>query len=143
MSQIPRKNGCEKQSVSPLYTPMPKELEGRYGQVHAFADDGPIDGNLAQKAKRRPVPFSVAHYLLSAHGAKITLRDFIWIRKAAGRKIDPETAEVDRIEFAVGVCDPHNMHAKGYWQVGRVYFARSPGSDIWVRFAGIAQRDPR
>jgi hypothetical protein len=59
------------------------------------------------------------------------------IRKEAGLKIDPETAEVDW-SYALtsdpyGVCDewelPEEFHC-----VGREYFARSPGSDVWVLF---------
>ena len=57
------------------------------------------------------------------------------IFKEAGRKIDPETAEIDRY-----YCCPHNPYGlypesempKGLIGVSKEYFVRSPGSDIWV-----------
>jgi hypothetical protein len=60
------------------------------------------------------------------------------IRKEAGLKIDPETAEVDWI-YAQTV-DPYGDRRDipdECWQVGREYFARSPGSDIWVNFGDL------
>jgi len=55
-------------------------------------------------------------------------------RKEAGLKIDPETAEV--YSEYVGLDDPYNLNLnQGRTEcIGRVYFARSPGSDIWVGF---------
>jgi hypothetical protein len=67
-----------------------------------------------------PVEFNVEQWLAS--------------RKEAGLKIDPETAEV-RWECAL-VADPYGIYPvpeEMQW-VGRAYFARSPGSDIWVHF---------
>jgi hypothetical protein len=57
------------------------------------------------------------------------------IRKEEGLKINPETAEV---EWNYGLtCNPYGILDEWEWpeefhQVGREYFARSPGSDIWV-----------
>jgi hypothetical protein len=56
-------------------------------------------------------------------------------RKEAGLKIDPETAEVCADWGPVG--DPYGVYSavpEQSGQVGRRYFARSPGSDIWVHF---------
>jgi hypothetical protein len=56
-------------------------------------------------------------------------------KKEAGLEIDPETAEV-RWEYGQ-VMDPYGVHKdlpEECWQVGRQYFARSLGSDIWVHF---------
>jgi hypothetical protein len=56
-------------------------------------------------------------------------------RKEAGLKIEPETAEVCW-EYAQ-VADPYGVRSdlpEECQQVGRAYFARSPGSDIWVHF---------
>jgi hypothetical protein len=59
-------------------------------------------------------------------------------RKEAGLKIDPETAEVDwhyaltLDPYGIGLDLPEELQ-----QVGREYFARSPGSDIWVRFGDL------
>ena len=62
------------------------------------------------------------------------------IRKEAGLKIDPETAEVD---WTYGqVLDPYGVYPdlpEEYRQVGRAYFARSPGSDIWVNFGDLPE----
>ncbi|SRR6266568_3066204 len=60
------------------------------------------------------------------------------IRKKAGCKIDPETAEVDWIYAQT--LDPYGVYAElpeELQQVGREYFARSPGSDIWVWFGDL------
>jgi hypothetical protein len=62
----------------------------------------------------------------------------IWlaIRKEAGLKIDPETAEVDwtyaHLDDPYGLC----LESVPYEDlcIGRAYFARSPGSDVWVTF---------
>jgi hypothetical protein len=66
---------------------------------------------------------------------KQTVEDWLAIRKDAGLKIDPETAEV---EWAYRqTLDPYGVHLDlpdEFDQVGREYFARSPGSDIWVSF---------
>ena len=64
----------------------------------------------------------------------------IWlaIRKEAGLKIDPETAEVEWTYAQT--LDPYGVYhdlPEEYWQVGREYFVRSPGSDVWVWFGDL------
>jgi len=55
------------------------------------------------------------------------------VRKEAGLKIDPETAEVDWI-YAL-TLDPYGVYPDLPADcVGREYFARAPGSDVWVSF---------
>jgi hypothetical protein len=62
------------------------------------------------------------------------------IRKDAGLKIDPETAEVhwhwgqSLDPYGVGPKLPEELQ-----QVGREYFARSPGSDVWVNFEDLSE----
>jgi hypothetical protein len=59
-------------------------------------------------------------------------------RKEAGLKIDPETAEVCW-EYGQ-VMDPYGVYSglpEEFQQVGRQYFARSPGSDTWVHFRDL------
>jgi hypothetical protein len=59
-------------------------------------------------------------------------------RTAAGLEIDPETAEVDW-EYGQ-VMDPYGVYPdlpEECQQVGRQYFARSPGRDIWVHFRDL------
>jgi hypothetical protein len=75
----------------------------------------------------------------------------IALRREAGLKIDPETAEV--CWRTAEVCwryaqtlDPYGVYPDlrpECQQVGREYFARSPGSDIWVEFGDLpkATRD--
>jgi hypothetical protein len=57
------------------------------------------------------------------------------VRKRAGLEIDPATAEVT---WTYGqTLNPYGIIVDlpdEYSQVGREYFARSPGSDIWVNF---------
>jgi hypothetical protein len=63
------------------------------------------------------------------------------IRKEAGLKIDPETAEVEWTYGNIG--DPYGVKALPEDCIGRIYFARSPGSDVWVDFDDLpdATRD--
>ena len=60
------------------------------------------------------------------------------IRKEAGLNIDPETAEV-MWEYGYTI-DPYNEFSdlsEEEKQIGRNYFARSPGSEIWVSFCDL------
>lgn len=69
---------------------------------------------------------------------KLTTEQWLAIRKEAGLKIDPKTAEVEWT-FAL-TLDPYGVLPElpeEYQQVGRAYFARSPGSDIWVWFGDL------
>ena len=75
---------------------------------------------------------------------EISVEQWLVIRKEAGLKIDPETAEV---EWVYGqTLDPYGVDPdlpEECRQIGRNYFARSPGSDIWVCFDDLpdATRD--
>jgi hypothetical protein len=61
------------------------------------------------------------------------------IRKEAGVKIDPETADVFWEHGSVR--DPYYLFEHGDdWgedNIGRNYFARAPGSDVWVEFGDL------
>ena len=64
--------------------------------------------------------------------------EWLAIRKKAGREIDPNTAEV--IWCYGQEFDPYGIDPElpeECWQVGRVYFTRSPGSDIWIWFGDL------
>jgi hypothetical protein len=66
---------------------------------------------------------------------QLTVEQWLQVRKEAGLRIDIETAEVEWIYAQT--LDPYGVIAdlpEEYRQVGRSYFARSPGSDIWVSF---------
>jgi len=66
------------------------------------------------------------------------VKKWLAIRKNAGHKIDPETAEV--VWCYQYTLDPYGIDPElpeEYRQVGREYFARSPGSDIWVWFGDL------
>jgi hypothetical protein len=68
------------------------------------------------------------------------LKQWLAIRKEAGLKVDPETAEVCW-EYAQ-IADPYGVYPdlpEECQQVGRAYFARSPGSDIWVEFGNLPE----
>jgi hypothetical protein len=64
------------------------------------------------------------------------------VRKEAALKIDPETAEVDwgygQVLDPYGVLDEWELPEE-FHQVGREYFARSPGSDVWVHFYDLPE----
>jgi hypothetical protein len=68
------------------------------------------------------------------------VQQWLAIRKEAGLKIDPETAEVfwdyglDLDPYRV--CDEWEL-PKEFHQVGRQRWARSPGSDVWVHFSDL------
>jgi hypothetical protein len=71
---------------------------------------------------------------------QMTVEQWLATRKEAGLKIDPETAEVDWT-YAL-TLDPYGVYRdlpEEYQQVGREYFARSPGSDIWVNFGDLPE----
>ncbi len=75
---------------------------------------------------------------------ELTIEQWLQIRKQEGRKIDPDTAEVwwDWSDTS----DPYRVypHPPGEVQcVGRVYFACSPGSDIWVSFRDLSDETER
>jgi hypothetical protein len=63
------------------------------------------------------------------------IEEFYRLRKAEGLKIDPATAEI--FWTYEQTMDPYGIHPdlpEELQQVGREYFARNPGSDIWVSF---------
>lgn len=69
---------------------------------------------------------------------QIEVEKWLALRKEAGRKIDPETAEVLWDYGVIG--DPYGTDPElqeECYNVGREYFARSPGSDIWVWFGDL------
>jgi hypothetical protein len=64
----------------------------------------------------------------------LTTDQWLALRKEAGLKIDPTTAELDWDYGQAG--DPYGVRdlAPEEQQVGRNYFCRAPGTDIWVHF---------
>ena len=71
---------------------------------------------------------------------EMTLEDYLAIRKEEGLKIDPSSAEVDW-SYAQ-TLDPYGVYPEPpeqCWQVGRAYFARRPGSDVWVEFGDLPE----
>jgi hypothetical protein len=69
---------------------------------------------------------------------QLTKEQWLATRVEAGRHIDPETAEV-MWEY-VQTLDPYGIEPElpeEFQQVGRGYFARSPGSDVWVWFGDL------
>jgi len=60
------------------------------------------------------------------------------IRKEAGLKLDPETAEVEWCYAQT--LDPYGVDPdlpEQCQQIGREYFARSRASDVWVNFRDL------
>jgi hypothetical protein len=69
-----------------------------------------------------------------------TPEEIEWLeaRKAAALQIDPETAQV--MWAYIWDFDPYGLYAnlpEELRQAGRGYFARDPGSDIWVEFGDL------
>jgi hypothetical protein len=68
----------------------------------------------------------------------IAIEEWLSARKEAGLKINPETAEV---YWRHGqVLNPYgpdlDLPEEGHC-IGRIYFARSPESEIWVEFGDL------
>jgi hypothetical protein len=66
---------------------------------------------------------------------EVTVEYLEALRKEVGRHIDPDTAEVDWVYAQV--LDPYGDARdlpEQFQQVGRDYFARSPGSNLWIWF---------
>ena len=69
---------------------------------------------------------------------EISVQEWLAIRKEAGKKIDPQTAKVMRTHCYT--VDPYGVYSDlsdEERQVGRVYFACSPDSKIWVHFGDL------
>ena len=75
---------------------------------------------------------------------ELTIEQWLQVRKEEGRKIDPDIAEVTWIYAQT--LDPYGVYPdlpEECQQVGRGYFARSPGSDIWVSFYDLPDETER
>jgi hypothetical protein len=84
-------------------------------------------------SKMTPLARAVRHILNG--DPKIGVHQWLGIRKDAALKIDPATAEVT-CHYGM-IMDPYGVDPDlpdELWQIGRVYFARAPGSDVWVSF---------
>jgi hypothetical protein len=67
---------------------------------------------------------------------EMTVEQWLAIRKEAGLKIDPKTAEV--LWDYGNILDPYGVDPDlADVCLGRVYFARSPTSKIWVEFGDL------
>src|SRR6266446_3984819 len=68
------------------------------------------------------------------------MEQFLKARKKAALHIDPETAEVD---WAYGqIMHPYGIDPElpdELQCIGRIYFARSPGSELWVCFGDLSE----
>ncbi len=70
----------------------------------------------------------------------MTVEQWLAIRKETALKIDPATAEI-RWEYGQ-ILDPYGVRSdlpEECYQVGRLYFARCPGSEIWVSFDDLPE----
>ena len=63
------------------------------------------------------------------------IRQYLDDRKREAVTIDPQTAEVEW--WYAETLDPYGVHDLPPQQVGREYFARHPGSEIWVWFGDL------
>jgi hypothetical protein len=74
----------------------------------------------------------------TADADETAVEQWLAIRKEAGLQIDPQTAEV---YWRYGyTCDPYEVCPDlpdEYQQIGRIYFAHSPESDICVEFGDL------
>jgi hypothetical protein len=66
------------------------------------------------------------------------VQEWLAVRKMAALLIHPVTAEVTWVHAQT--LDPYGIQPdlpQEYRQIGREYFARSPGSDVWVHFGDL------
>lgn len=66
----------------------------------------------------------------------MTKQQLVEIRKKLATQIDPETAEVNWC-YGEMIMDPYGERSdlpEECRQLGRLYFARNPESDIWISF---------
>src|SRR6516225_7652390 len=69
---------------------------------------------------------------------EMTIEQWLAIRREAALQIDPETAEV--MCTHPNIADPYDIYPDcPDVCIGRVYFARSSGSDVWVCFADLPE----
>jgi hypothetical protein len=68
---------------------------------------------------------------------KMPVEQWLAIRREEALRIDPETAEV--FWTYAQTFDPYGVERvpEELRQIGREYFARSPGSDVWVWFGDL------
>ena len=69
-----------------------------------------------------------------------TVEQWLAIRKEAALKIDPDTAEVNW--HYIQILDPYGVRPDLPEECdcfGRGFFARSPGSDVWVSFYDLPE----
>jgi hypothetical protein len=96
-----------------------------------------------RKEKRMTMPYA-STAPKNVRTVEVTLKYLNVLRKAVGFQIDPETAEVDwtYAQTLDPYGDDQNLPEECQ-QVGREYFARCPGSDLWIWFGDLpdATRD--
>jgi hypothetical protein len=75
-----------------------------------------------------------------ARTVEVTTEYLNALRRAVGQLIDPETAEVNW--WHVEMLDPYGDYAElpPHSQcTGRAYFARAPGTDVWIESADLPE----
>jgi hypothetical protein len=79
------------------------------------------------------------------HGKRITeemtVENLLAIRREEGLKIEPATAEVSW--WYALTLDPYGVYPELSEEeqiVGKVYFARRPGSEVWVEFGDLPEK---
>jgi hypothetical protein len=115
---------------------------------------GVVSRGCGLRRERGSAPETNRSFLPMSHEpepAPFDAEEFLRLRRDAGQGIDPATAEVD---WSYGqVLDPYGIDPdlpEELYCAGRVYFARAPGSDLWVWFGDVAdatrgalERSPR
>jgi hypothetical protein len=71
----------------------------------------------------------------------VTMKYLEALRKAAGLHIDPETAEVDwTYSYTLDPYGDEPNLPEEFHCVGRTYFARSPGGEVWINFCDLSEK---
>jgi hypothetical protein len=75
----------------------------------------------------------------SSEFSTVRIKWEVWkeLRELAGRQIDPTTAEVLCSSGKIG--DPYGVYPNERDCIGRLYFARSPGTNLWIEFGDLPE----
>jgi len=85
--------------------------------------------------QRQQIEDAHAEYLASLPE---NVRNYLEERRREALRIDPGTAQTTW--WYVGISDPYGVDPLKDDSVGRGYFARNPGSDIWVCFDDLPEK---
>jgi hypothetical protein len=120
------------------FQPLPPQRPTATGTRHSEQEKKMTDDMTAKQEKEMTDDMTVKQEKDMTDD--MTVEQWLAIRKEAALQIDPETAEV--MWKHAHIMDPYGVDPdlpEEYQCVGRGYFARFPGGDIWVSFYDLPE----